>query len=95
MWISELLTADINLDWLHRRLPVIPACLEEMMDIAHFTCLINGAVLLVACFVVPWRSTSSTRSTAQTSRPSPFTLSRSVSRLVCDLRRLALEYHSR
>jgi hypothetical protein len=53
MWISEILTTDINLDWLHSRLPVVPACLDELLDIAHFICIVNGAVLLVACIVVP------------------------------------------
>ena len=48
MSISELLMTDINLDWLHGRLPVVPACLDEFLDIAHFTCIVNGAVLLVA-----------------------------------------------
>jgi hypothetical protein len=53
MWISEFLTTDINLDWLHSRLPVVPACLDEFLDIAHFICIVNGAVLLVACIAVP------------------------------------------
>jgi hypothetical protein len=53
MWISELFTTDINLDWLHRRLPVIPASLDEFLDIAHFTLIVNGGVLVVACIMVP------------------------------------------
>jgi len=53
LWISELFTTDINLDWLRRRLPVVPAFLDEFLDIAHFACIVNGAVLLVACFLVP------------------------------------------
>jgi hypothetical protein len=54
MWIADLLTTDINLDWLHRRLPVIPARLDGFLDIAHFTLIINGGILVVACIMVPW-----------------------------------------
>ena len=53
MWISELLNTDINLDWLHRRLPVIPAWLEKVLDIAQFTLILNGGILVVACIMVP------------------------------------------
>jgi hypothetical protein len=53
MWIYELFTTDIDLDWLHSRLPVFPAWLDRFLDIAHFTLIVNGGILVVACIMVP------------------------------------------
>jgi hypothetical protein len=53
VWISELFTTDINLDWLRTRLPVLSAWLDKFLDIAHFTLIVNGGILVVACIMVP------------------------------------------
>ena len=53
MWIAELLTRDLSLDRLWRRLPRGTERFDEILDIAHFTLIVNGAALLVACFMAP------------------------------------------
>lgn len=53
MWISELFTTDIDLHWLRSRLPVLPAWLDDFLDIAHLACIVNGAILVVACVMAP------------------------------------------
>jgi hypothetical protein len=53
MWIAEFLTRDLSLDRPWRRLPRGRERLDEILDIAHFTLIVNGAALLVACFVAP------------------------------------------
>src|SRR6516162_2910021 len=53
MGITELLTMDFSLDWLWRRLPSGWNRFDEILDLAHFTSIINGAVLLLAHFMVP------------------------------------------
>jgi hypothetical protein len=53
MWITELLTMELSLDWLWRRLPRAPEWFDEIVDIAHFTIIVNGAVLVIAALVAP------------------------------------------
>ena len=53
MWITDLLMTDLSLDRLRRRLPVRPEWLKEFLDIAHFALIVNGAILVVAYFMVP------------------------------------------
>jgi hypothetical protein len=53
MWIYELFTTDINLNSLRSRLQILPAWLHKFLDIAHFTLIVNGGILVVACIMVP------------------------------------------
>jgi hypothetical protein len=53
MWIAELLTRELSLDWLWRRLPRARGRFDEILDLAHFTIIVNGAVLLVAFLLAP------------------------------------------
>src|SRR3954452_23641386 len=50
MWISDLLTRELSLDWLWERLPHGQGRFDEILDLAHFTIIVNGAVLLIAFF---------------------------------------------
>jgi hypothetical protein len=53
MWITDLLTTELSLDWLWRRLPHAQGRFAEILDLAHFTIIVNGAVLLVAFLLAP------------------------------------------
>ena len=53
MWISELFTTDVNLNWHRIRLPVLPAWLDQFWDIAYLACIVNSAILVVARIMVP------------------------------------------
>jgi hypothetical protein len=53
MRIAELLTRELSLDWLWRRLPHRQGRFDEILDLAHFTIIVNGAVLFMAFFLAP------------------------------------------
>jgi hypothetical protein len=53
MWIVELFTRELTLDWLWRRLPHFREPFHEILDLAHFTIIINGAVLFIAFPLAP------------------------------------------
>jgi hypothetical protein len=53
MWIAELLTRELSLDWLWRRLPHGQQRFDEIPDLAHFAIIVNGAVLFMAFFLAP------------------------------------------
>jgi len=52
-WVSELLNMELNLNWLRIRLPRTSQRIDDILDIAHFTVLVNGLVLVVVFIVVP------------------------------------------
>lgn len=53
MWIAELLTRELSLDWLWGRLPRRQRRFDEILDLAHFTIIVNGAVLFIAFLLAP------------------------------------------
>jgi hypothetical protein len=53
MRIVELLTMELSMDWLWRRLPGGRERLDEILETAYFTLIVNGAVFLFALFVAP------------------------------------------
>jgi anti-anti-sigma regulatory factor len=53
MWIAELLTRELSLDRVWRRLPHGQQRFDEILDLAQFTIIVNGAVLFMASFLAP------------------------------------------
>jgi hypothetical protein len=53
MSITKLLTMELSLDWLWRRLPRGRERFHEILETAHFTLIVNVAVFVVALLVVP------------------------------------------